>query len=230
MGAVTCSGGEPLVSDGWLARLRFGVLAGVSASSLAWFDDARDGDGTAELYHRSLTAMVEARVSRRWAVAMSLGALGPGRLDIEWPSDSAAPTFESYSLTPGFLGSLSGSYVALVETPDKPFVLVGLTLGVGTHGAEPRDGSEALGFAAVDARASVTVGKTFAEVLRPYVSARAFGGPIFLGPTARGTDRYHLQGALGLSVALPRGFDVFAEVAPGPERSGTIGVAFAPGR
>ena len=65
---------------------------------------------------------------------------------------------------------------------------------------------------------------------RTVFMALIVGGPVFVGDRAVGSDRYHLQVAGGLAVVLPRGLDVFAEVAPGPERAVAFGVGFAPGR
>jgi hypothetical protein len=77
----------------------------------------------------------------------------------------------------------------------------------------------------------VLVGKTFARLIRPYLAFRAFGGPVIFSDgdvTLLGTDRYHVQAALGLSAVLPRGFDAFAEIAPGPERAVAFGAGFRP--
>lgn len=79
---------------------------------------------------------------------------------------------------------------------------------------------------AFDIRLGLTVGKTFWNVLSPYAAVRAFGGPVIWnidGQTRTGTDLRHFQIALGMVSSLPRGFDLFAEAAPGGERTVTIG-------
>ena len=75
------------------------------------------------------------------------------------------------------------------------------------------------------------VGKTFWKTLSPYVGARVFGGPVFwrfADEDVTGTDRYHYQLAAGLLASLPKGVDVYAELAPLGERSVAVGggVAF----
>jgi hypothetical protein len=224
MGVVSCDGSEPLVSSGWLANARFGATLGTTFASLRFA--AEDGTkADAELAHRMTTAFLEWRPLRRLSLSVGLGALVGGRVSIDWPTGT-----DRGELLPGFLGTASISYLAANEGKVSPFVLVGGQFGVG--GERLRlDGSEVTErFTAFDARVSATVGKTFAKRLRPYLSVRAFGGPVLLGERAVGSDRYHLQVATGLAVVLPRGFDVFGEVAPGPERSIAFGVGFAPGR
>jgi hypothetical protein len=225
MGIVTCDGSEPLVTEGFLSRARFGVTGGATGASLRFAPSDGGSAADATLTHRMTTAFVEWRPVRRGSVALGLGALAGGRLTVAWPG---AP--ESGALLPGFLATVTGSYLVALEGERTPFVLAGLTLGVGAE-RFLRDGapsSEAM--TAVDLRASITVGKTFAERLRPYLALRAFGGPVFLGERAVGSDRYHLQAAAGLAVVLPRGFDVFVDASPGPERAASFGVGFAPGR
>ena len=63
-------------------------------------------------------------------------------------------------------------------------------------------------------------------MISPYIAVRAFGGPVIWsidGETRTGTDKRHFQIAAGMVSNLPRGFDLFAEVAPFAERAVTIG-------
>ena len=231
MGITTCDGSEPLVSSGFFANTRLGITTAATGASLRFTERDGTNQANAELVHRMTTAFLEWRPGRRWSVAFAAGALLGGWVDLAWPGRR-----ESLRLAPGLLTALSGSYLASREGAFAPFVLTGLSLGAGFERAIAEPHPEAAGqqaaepFTAVDLRLSVTVGKTFAERLRPYASVRTFGGPIVLGSRALGTDRYHLQAAFGLAVVLPRGFDVFAEAAPGPERAASFGVGFAPGR
>jgi len=132
---------------------------------------------------------------------------------------------------PGWLAAASFSFTALDGKGDPPFLLVSASLGV--SGARTRvegSSSGAEAFTAVDARVGVTVGKTLWNALSPYAGVRAFGGPVFwrlAGEDRQGTDRHHYQVAFGLLASLPRGFDVFAEIAPLGERAVAVGAGYA---
>jgi hypothetical protein len=225
MGVVECSGEghDPLVTEGPLARMRFALSTGASGASLRMFEGGEELAG--ELWHRLATATVEWQPLPRWSFVLGLGVLGDGQLTLEGASHA-----EVLRLDPGPLATLGASYLVAKEGEAAPFVIATVLAGAGLHTAEPIGGGAREAFTAIDLRAGLAAGKTFVDVLRPYVAARVFGGPALLGDRATGTDRYHLQLAVGLSVVLPRGFDAFAELAPGPERAATFGIGFAPGR
>ncbi|MDB4940658.1 MAG: uncharacterized protein JWP97_192 [Labilithrix sp.] len=86
--------------------------------------------------------------------------------------------------------------------------------GTRTHGSVSGAASSTT-FTAGDLRAGVIVGKTFGDVLTPYVTGRVFGGPIYWhldGASVTGTDLYKYQAGGGVSLALlRRRLDVFAE-------------------
>jgi hypothetical protein len=116
----------------------------------------------------------------------------------------------------------------LDEKPEVPFVQVGAILSMtraATRGPSPSEGPS---FTAFDLRASATAGKTIAGFLIPFVTLRAFGGPIFYriaGDDVRGTDLYKYQVAGGIALALPsRVFDVFVEGVPLGESGVSAGV------
>jgi hypothetical protein len=205
--------------------MRFGATAGASRASLRVFDSATNAEARGALEHGAATVFADYYASRRWAFSLAMGAISAGKLDLSWPDHA-----EHLKLSPGFLATASASYVVADEAPNKPFVLTGMTLGVGVNGAVPESGGASERMIAGDLRLSITAGKTFADAFRPYASARVFGGPVLLGGRATGTDRYHLQPAVGLAVILSRGFDLFAEVAPVFEQAVSVGLGFSPGR
>lgn len=130
---------------------------------------------------------------------------------------------DGYSLGPGWIASATVSGRVLDGRGATPFLLLSATLAA-AHADAWAERSGAHGrLEAYDLRGSLVVGKTFFDVLSPYAAVRAFGGPVVLGPLLGG-DRYHLQLAAGLVSSLPAGFDVFAEIAPGPERAVSAGV------
>jgi hypothetical protein len=112
----------------------------------------------------------------------------------------------------------------------KPFMLMSFSAGVSEASTypttpAPNPGTEPLW--AIDVRAGLVVGKTFWRTLSPYGAARVYGGPIiwkYAGQTRTGTDEGHFQIAAGMVASLPKGFDLFGEVAPIFERGVTVGV------
>ncbi|MEZ4294200.1 MAG: hypothetical protein R3B70_04420 [Polyangiaceae bacterium] len=81
---------------------------------------------------------------------------------------------------------------------------------------------------AVDFRVTGIAGKTFFDILSPYLVLRAFGGPVFWeheGESETGGDKYHFQIGAGMVLALPRRFDAFVEVVPVGERAAALGLS-----
>jgi hypothetical protein len=161
------------------------------------------------------------RASRRVTFAVSAGALTDGRLK---PSGGA-----SQSLRPGPFGGVTAAFRLLEGGPSKPFATGGVSASCLSSRAFASDGSSAPYFAA-DFKASGIVGLTFWRWLSPYVGAAIFGGPVLwgAGPTQTlGNDTHHYEVLLGLSAALPRGFDLFVEGSPLGERALSAGVGYA---
>ena len=81
-----------------------------------------------------------------------------------------------------------------------------------------------------DARLGVVVGKTLWSVWTPYVTGRAFGGPVFWrldGEAVTGEDQHHYQLGVGSVVTFPVGIDLAIEWAPLGARGLTAGAGFA---
>jgi hypothetical protein len=141
-----------------------------------------------------------------------------------------------YEISPGWLFTASYSRLLLDGRGAAPFLLFGASFGgsgASTRAAVPfvMAAPPSVSLYAIDLRLGLTVGKTFWNVLRPYAAVRAFGGPVIWkinSETRNGTDRRHFQLAAGLSSSLPRGVDLYAEIAPLGERAVTLGggVAF----
>jgi hypothetical protein len=132
------------------------------------------------------------------------------------------------TLGPGVTGFVGIAKTVLDETSAIPFLQLGLTVEgtrAATRGPAP---GEAPTFSALDVRAAATAGKTIAHWLVPYVSVRAFGGPIdyrFAGVRETGTDLYHYQLGGGFEAVLPsRAFDVFVEGIALGERGVSAGI------
>lgn len=87
-----------------------------------------------------------------------------------------------------------------------------------------------VGYQAFDLRVGVLVGTTIARVFSPYAVGRAFGGPIYWqyqGSDVTGTDTHHYQLGAGLTLAVARRLNLFAEGIPLGERSVASGAALA---
>ena len=121
-----------------------------------------------------------------------------------------------------------------------PFVQLTLTIsfshtgtetdavGTRTNGTVSPTGQSSPAFNAGDLRGGVIIGKTFGSVFTPYVTGRAFGGPIswrFDDEHVTGTDAYHYQVGGGLALSfLKRRLDVFAEGIAFGERGIAAGI------
>jgi hypothetical protein len=145
------------------------------------------------------------------------------------------------TIGPGFAAFGGIAWRAYDGTDALPFVQLTATLsathaltrtddrGTRTDGStSPGARAETPRFTAFDLRVGAIAGKTFANAFTPYVTARAFGGPIawhFDGASVTGTDLYKYQLGGGLSLALfDRRLDVFAEGIAMGERGFAAGI------
>src|SRR6185436_2923753 len=152
----------------------------------------------------------------RWSIEVAAGASIGGSLT----ADDAR-----YRVGEGFLASASASFAILDGQGSAPFLLASLSFagsGAPTSLEGAAEGTSGASLYAFDARVGLMVGKTFWNALSPYLAARAFGGPVLWtidGEDATGTDRYHVQAAVGVLATALRRLDVFVEIAPLGERA-----------
>ena len=179
------------------------------------------GDGRrADLNRHAVFGEVQIPLSKSGAITGLIGAGGVagGELIHGAAHDSIGPGFagdvgiagriyDGKGILP-FLqltGTLSVTHMA-TRTDDR---------GTHTDGSTSPTGPSSPRFTAGDLRVGVIAGKSFADVFTPYVTARAFGGPIawkFDGASVTGTDLYKYQVGGGVSLAFfQRRLDVFAE-------------------
>lgn len=192
------------------------------------------GDRRADLTRHALFGSAQLPVTRSGSINILIGAGGVagGELVHGAARDTIGPGFAGFT---GIAGRIYDGRGAL------PFVQLTATLSMthmltrtddrGTHtdGTTSKNAQpESPRFTALDLRVGVVAGKTFADVFTPYVTARAFGGPIswrYDGEEVTGTDLYKYQVGGGLSLALfDRRFDVFAEGIALGERGLAAGV------
>lgn len=198
----------------WHAGASFGVFG----------TELTFGDGASNVFmeRSAISASADYRASDTTTFSFGGGAGLGGRLIVN---------NHRYEIASGALFTAAYSRRLLEGRGAAPFLLFGLS--VGGSGASTREmvlgksmAPASVSLFAFDIRLGLTVGKTFWNVLSPYAAVRAFGGPVLWnidGETRTGTDLRHFQIAVGMVTALPRGFDLFAEVAPGAERAVTLG-------
>jgi hypothetical protein len=93
-----------------------------------------------------------------------------------------------------------------------------------------RNAEPSQSYQAYDLRLGAEFGLTLAELLRPYLLARAFGGPVFWTyheAAVSGTDTHHYQLGLGAAVRLSKTLSLFAEAVPLGERALSAGLGLA---
>ena len=130
-----------------------------------------------------------------------------------------------YDIRPGVVVALSLDWRVLSAPVDPLTLTLGAQLGASHVTLD--DGQATQGWTATDLRASVTASRTFFDRLTPYLSLRAFGGPIFWRD-ATGSDTTHVQLALGVGLELVPGWSLHIEGAVFAERGvfGGLAVAF----
>lgn len=190
-----------------------------------WSDLRFDGTYDLDIQRRGVTGTLELRLSPRTTLQLAGGGVFGGALE---------GLGQRWTLGPGWLAAGAFSWTALDGQGDAPFVIFSASLGVSgarTELQRPRVAAPPTAtLLAVDGRFGLTVGKAFWQRVAPYASVRAFGGPVYweiAGEDVLGTDRNHYQVAGGVTVILPQGLDVYAELAPFGERAVAVGAGVA---
>jgi hypothetical protein len=133
----------------------------------------------------------------------------------------------THEFFPGPIGSLAADW--RVWEDERFFLLLSAVLSA-SFARTQLPGAESVGYQAFDLRIGGQVGVDVAGVLRPYVVARAFGGPVFWqyqGEDVSGTDTHHYQLGAGVGVRLSRHLNAFAEGIPLGEQALSLGVGLA---
>ncbi len=159
----------------------------------------------------AVTANVDFHFGRRHTLTLGAGSVITGTISL---SDRV------YHLGPGGTTSLGYSYLAVLPKGAIPFVMVSGSLSATISAAD-------LGtYYAFDVRAAGTVGWVLWKRFSPYVTVRAFGGPVFWRELTGG-DAYHFQIGAGFVLGLPKGFDLSAECVPLGEQSVSASIGYA---
>jgi hypothetical protein len=189
-------------------------------ASYAWFrSDLVWGDARTPITRHGVVASIELPLGARDTLSVGLGADLAGSMKLD---------SRRFSLGPGWVGSASFSHRIVDGAGALPFVLLSGALSAsGTTTREDGVDAPRGHLLSIDVKGGVTIGKTFGDVVSPYVAFRAFGGPVFWSELAdrTGTDAYHVQPAAGLVLALGRRLALFGEVAPVAERAIAAGAS-----
>lgn len=196
-------------------KFRVAAAYSVFATDLTFISGA-----DAFVERRAATASLSYRVNDTTNVQAGLGATLGGRFVFGE---------ERFSFDPGWIASLAVTWKIIGTKRDDAFLIA--SGAIAASGTATRDAAGTTeDMFAFDLRASVIGGKTFFDVLSPYLVVRAFGGPVLWklrGEDQFGGDKYHFQVGAGLVVALPERFDVFAEGVPLGERAAVAGIGYS---
>ena len=176
----------------------------------------------AVMMKHAVSISAERRVSERWSLQLAIGSALGG---------SVEAFGATHDILPGPFFSGGASYRLLDGRGFAPFVLASASLGASLGWTRQRDLSDASAVAmyAIDGRLGLVAGKTIAGVVSPYLALRAFGLPVFWtlqGAAATGTDAYHYQAGVGVSIKI-KNTDLIVEGVPFGEKALTIGSGFA---
>ena len=200
-------------------RGRLSVAAGWSRSHLSF-------DGEDARFDKPSIVAASDLYFGKFTITLGAGGLALGSLTADRGT---------YDVEAGWIAALGLSWRVLSEEDVVPYVVLSATLGV-TLARTAFPGDRAAGaveergsYLGTDFRFGATVGKTFFGWLSPYASARVYGGPVVWkdrGETLLGSDRYHVQGALGAVFILPENLDLFVEASPGGEQGAFGGLGW----
>jgi hypothetical protein len=208
---LECGGGP---GDDRPRAFRVGVDGGGARTTIRFTNGPEAG-----LQQASVVARLEWMVRPRVALFVGAGSVVAGTVR----ADGADHTLE-----PGWLATAGVAWLALSETARRPFLSASAMLGYLAAHTRLDDNSPDVPWRAADVRVGITVGKTF-RFARPYVAARAFGGPVSWhvgGQSMTGTDSHHYQLGAGIALDLPAYFDLSVEAAPLGEQGLAAGLGY----
>ncbi len=191
----------------------------VGASALRTWTALKFDDLRADQRRNAVFASLAYAPTRRLTLQLSAGAAFAGELE--------APN-GTHAFNPGPTGALGVVYTLVAGTP---FVALTGVFSASHATTQLRGRGPSVSYDAFDLRVGVIAGVTLLDVLRPYLVARAFGGPVlwrYEGEAQTGTDTSHVQLGLGITVRPIEAVAIFAEGIPLGERalSGGASVAF----
>ena len=215
-----------------------GVSAsGVSSCSLAEHDEATRAHwaiGLSGLYTVTRLRFSGSRYADqvRSATLAGIAYLPTPRLVLQLGAGAAlggslTPPGGKHTFSPGPIAALGLDYRAF----DNGRSFLVLTSGLSFTAARTQLGDEpTVAYEALDLRIGAQLGVQLANIFRPYVVARAFGGPVYWryqGKAVTGTDTHHYQVGLGTGVSFSKTLSLFAEGIPLGERAVSAGIGLS---
>jgi hypothetical protein len=216
-----------------------GVSAsGVSSCSLAEHDEAvrpRWAVGVSGLYTSTRLRFSGGLYADqvRYATLATLAYLPTAKLVLQAGAGAAfggslTPPDGEYQFSPGPTALIGADFRAF---DDGRYFLI-LTSGFSFASARTHASDEASeSYQAFDLRLGAQFGVELARIVRPYATARVFGGPIFWrykNEAVTGTDTHHYQLGAGLALRISKALSIFAEAIPLGEQAIVVGIGLAP--
>jgi hypothetical protein len=182
-----------------------------------------EGDTTLDETRHTVLGTIAYAPTPRWTFELGLGALASGELSRK---DA------TFSLQPGLVSTLGGSYRLLDSEGARPFVVASLSVAYAHSRSELDDAPAPVraSYDALDFRLGGLVGWNLFRLLSTYALVRAFGGPVywtFQGDSVVGTDTHHYQVGAGAVLRLGHNFDVYVEGVPLGEQAITAGMGLS---
>jgi hypothetical protein len=188
-----------------------GFFVGSGFSSIKTTVEFEDLD--LEFEQQAIALTVGRQFGRSWSLALSVGLILGGELEIEGDPD----TRREFDIDQGFMANLQLVRQWNFGATRQWFVAGEVAGGVGLAKSAEEIGDEEFGSERVtgfDVRAGALFGRELADIVRPYGLVRGFVGPInwtLDGDDETATDKYFFQVGLGVVVDVPLGFSVGVE-------------------
>ena len=209
VGTTGCEG------DAGSGRWFVGSAFGITDTRLLF-----EGDRHYDLQNQSLIAFAGYRMRSGWSVQGSVGALLGGEL----VGDEMPGTFD---IGTGVVASVTGAR-RWSFGDGLWFVNGSATFALARSHTQETGTADSDPLLATDLRFGVTAGRTFAELVSPYLMARVFGGPVMwtiAGEDVTGSDTSHVQLGGGLNLSLTTAFSVVVDASVLGERSVAVGIS-----
>jgi len=191
----------------------------VAASGLYTSTRLRFGDGLqADQVRYAALATLAYLPTAKLVLQAGVGAAFGGSLTL---SDG------EYRFSPGPVALLGADFRAFDD--GRYFLILTSALSFATARTN-KSGEASESYHAFDVRLGAQFGVELARSVRPYATARVFGGPIFWryeNEAVTGTDVHHYQLGAGLAVRASKALNLFAEGIPLGEQAVAVGVGVA---
>ena len=181
-----------------------------------------NNDSTYDVNEQAATAFGGYATPSGWSFRIAVGALVDGDVDgNEMPG--------AHDLKPGFVGAFAVARQITLGAEDEWFITPSAAISVLAASTHEAGAATDPSFVAGDIRLGAVAGRTFATIWKPYLLARAFGGPVswtVAGESVTGTDTHHYQLGAGLTVATEFGLTVVVDVAALGEQAVSLAAGF----